>query len=208
LDSGRGNDAIQDFDRALEHQPQDPSILALRGRARVITSRYKEAIEDLKVALEAEPDDVEVLLNRGTAYEGVKSYKDAIKDFSRAIQIDPGSATPEMYYNLGKNYLLDGDLDKAIATLTKVVQMQPTHGLGYANRGVAYKEKGEYAQAVDDFRKATSFLKEPDRLATVSRLLSETEKRIQATRRLAPVPIIPPNTLDAETQPSTEKRLW
>jgi Tfp pilus assembly protein PilF len=113
-----------------------------------------------------------------------------------------------MYYNLGKNYLLDGDLDKAVATLTKVVQMQPSHGLGYANRGVAYKEKGEYERAVDDFRKARSLLKEQDRIATVGRLLNETEKRIQATRRLAPVPLIPQNSLDAETQPSTEKRLW
>jgi hypothetical protein len=86
--------------------------------------------------------------------------------------------------------------------------MQPDHGLGYANRGVAYKEKGEYERAVDDFRKARSLLKEQDRIATVGRLLNETEKRIQATRRLAPVPIIPQNSLGPETQPSTEKRLW
>jgi tetratricopeptide (TPR) repeat protein len=205
---GRGKDALEDFNRALQYQPQEPSILALRGRARVITSLYKDAIEDLKVALEAEPDNVEILLNRGTAYEAVKSYKNAIKDFSRAIEIDPGSATAEMYYNLGKNYIQDGDLDKAVTTLTKVVQMQPTHGLGYANRGVAYKEQGEFALAVDDFRKAQSLLKEQDRIATVGRLLNETEKRMRASRPPAPVPVIPQNSQDAETQPSTERRLW
>ena len=113
-----------------------------------------------------------------------------------------------MYYSLGKNYLLDGNLDEAVATFTKVVQMQPTHGLGYANRGVAYKEKGEYSRAADDFRKAMSLLKEQPRIAMVSRLLTETEKRIQASRPPAPVPVIPQDSPATETQPFTENRFW
>ena len=79
---------------------------------------------------------------------------------------------------------------------------------GMRTAGLHIKKKGSDAQAVDDFRKARSLLKEQDRIATVGRLLNETEKRIQASRRLAPVPIIPQDSLDPETQPSTEKRLW
>ncbi len=138
---------------------------------------------------------MEALTYRGKAYEAVKSYKEAIGDFSRAIEVDPAAATPEMYYDLGKNYLLGGDWDRAVETLTKVVQMQAINGLAYANRGVAYKEKGEFLKAAEDFRKALSLLKEESRIATVRRFLNETEKRIQASRPPAPVAVSPDNSL-------------
>ena len=160
------------------------------------------------MGLESDPDNRQVLSCRGKAYEALKYYKSAIRDFSRAVQIDPAAATAELYYNLGKNYLLDGEFNKAIATLTKVIQKQPAHGLAYANRGVAYNEKGEYAQATHDFRKAVSLLKEKARIAVVNRLLDAAEKRLQVTRQAGPFPIIPQESAELESRPAPEKQLW
>jgi tetratricopeptide (TPR) repeat protein len=106
-------------------------------------------------------------MDRGTRTE-------AVRDLNRAIALSSGSATIEMYYNLGKALLLNRELDKAIQTFTKVVELAPNHGLAYANRGVARKDKDEYFKAVEDFRKALTLLKKPSRIEQVRRLLEET----------------------------------
>jgi tetratricopeptide (TPR) repeat protein len=86
-----------------------------------------------------------------------------------------------MYYDLGKVRLQAGKFKRAIEILDKVIQMQPDHGLAYANRGVAYKSLGEYKRAAVDFQNALLILKDPKRVSQVKRQLEETESRIKAS---------------------------
>ena len=116
------------------------------------------------------------------AYLKQKFYSSAIKDFKQAIERDPGSAKPNLYYNLAKAYLLNRNLDQAIQGFTKTIKIKPTYGLAYANRGVAFKDKGDYDKAARDFRKALTLLNKPSRVAAVRRLLKETNGLMKRSR--------------------------
>ena len=128
-----------------------------------------------------EPRNVRALIYRGKANENLKLYDKAADDFSEALKRASGSATADMYYDLGKVRLQAGKFKQAIEVFDKVIQMQPDHGLAHANRGVAYKNLGEYKRAAADFQNALSILKDPKRVSQVKRHLEETEARIKAS---------------------------
>jgi tetratricopeptide (TPR) repeat protein len=107
---------------------------------------------------------------------------EATEDLSKAIVLDPKNATAKNYYDLAKNLVLVKQYDAAIQNFDKSLKLDSSSGLAYANRGIAYLNKGDQVKAVNDFRKALTLLKEPARIATVDKLLKDTEQKIQITR--------------------------
>lgn len=201
-------DAVKDFDSALALDPQLLEVRELRGHALVRMQRYKDAIPDLTAVLQADPQNVNALSSRGKAYEALKLIDAATKDFTRVIEIDPQHAGADVDHELAKAKLLKGDYVGAIETFTKAIQRQPDYGLAYANRGVAYRNKGDFAHAADDFRKALTLLKEPERVRQVTGLLREAEAGVQASRRVAPPRTRSPEPPDFLPYFPGEKRLW
>jgi hypothetical protein len=59
--------------------------------------------------------------------------------------------------------------------------MAPSHGLAHANRGVAYKNMGEYKRAAVDLQKSMSLLTDPKRVSQVKRHLEQTESHIKSS---------------------------
>jgi tetratricopeptide (TPR) repeat protein len=49
-----------------------------------------------------------------------------------------------------------GDMDTAMASLSKAIEKNPQMGLAYVARGKLYKDKGDYQKAAGDFEKASS----------------------------------------------------
>ena len=95
---------------------------------------------------------------------------------TRAVRSDPEKATARMHYELGKVQLLAGRYDEAVSSLTRAIEANPSYGLAYANRGVTYRNKGDYSLAAKDFRKALTLLHKPSRLSLIRKYLAETER--------------------------------
>ncbi|MBI4641081.1 MAG: tetratricopeptide repeat protein [Candidatus Tectomicrobia bacterium] len=71
------------------------------------------------------------------------------------------SSNPELLYmqavaynNQGLTHWQFGQYDQAIASYTKVLEIDPRFAEAYNNRGVAYHDKGQYDQAITDFNRA------------------------------------------------------
>jgi tetratricopeptide (TPR) repeat protein len=180
LEMGRPQDAAKDLESACKMAPDIPGIRALAGKAKLKAGRFKDAVADLDLALQKEPNNAAALVDRAGALDAQKRYPDVIRDLTRAIRIDPGAATADTYYDLAKAYLMTGDYDRSIEKFTEAITKQPSHGLAHANRGVAFRNKGQNAKAVEDFRKALQLLKDPSRQETIGRLLAETEAGLRA----------------------------
>ena len=56
--------------------------------------------------------------------------------------------------NLGNKYLLSQDYENAITAFSKAIDIDDMNADAYIGRGEAYKAKGDYASAWDDFNKA------------------------------------------------------
>ena len=74
---------------------------------------------------------------------------EAIKEFSRLIDAGPATAW-EAYYNRGIARRAQGDVDEAIADLTKTIAINPVFDDAYFYRAIAYRNKGRFSEAVSD----------------------------------------------------------
>ena len=60
----------------------------------------------------------------------------------------------EAYNNLGIAYGNKNQVDLAIASFAKVIQLEPNYAEAYNNRGIAYGKNGEVDLAIKDFTEA------------------------------------------------------
>ena len=89
---GRHENAIADYDKAIQLKPDLADAYSNRGNAKGRLERYEDAITDFDKAIQLEPDMAEAYSNRGNAKGGLGRYEDAIIDYDKAIQLKPDLA--------------------------------------------------------------------------------------------------------------------
>ncbi len=172
---------MKDFNRILHLEPRDFDALVERSKIYAAQRQFGKALGDLNLALEVKPKDKSAIIYRAEVCKNLKKYGEAAKDYAQAINLDPAAPNlASLYYSLGESLLLGNQLDYAIRALTKTIQLDPKNGLAYANRGVAFKDKGDLLAADSDFRASLKFLVKPSSRQFVIRLLNDVETRIMA----------------------------
>ncbi|MEO1524099.1 MAG: tetratricopeptide repeat protein [Planctomycetota bacterium] len=97
LDSGRHDEALADYERALHLNPQDYLILNGIGLAKHFQGDHLGAVEAFDRSIEWHPEnalDAVVLSNRGLARNALGEYLAAAEDYQRAITLDPMHPNP------------------------------------------------------------------------------------------------------------------
>jgi tetratricopeptide (TPR) repeat protein len=148
---GNYNQAIEDYDRAIEIRPGYVDAYNNRGSAYKGLGNYRRAIEDYNRAIEIRPGYVDAYNNRGNAYIALGNYKQAIEDYGRAIEIKPDA---DAYYNRGHAYADLGNHRQAIEDYGKAIEIKPDYADAYLNRGIACVGLGNYKQAIEDYGRA------------------------------------------------------
>lgn len=127
------NSAMLCYDEAIRLSPDNAYYYINRGVLQADMIDFISSIEN----------NVQVLTldNTKTARTRVQDqvtrtydYTPALHDMSRAAEIDPES--PYIHYNLGNLYCLSGDLPESIAQYTKAIEVAPSIGEAYYNRGL------------------------------------------------------------------------
>ena len=78
---GKYQDAIEDYNKAIELKPDYVDAYYNRGIAKANLGKFQEAIEDCNKVIELMPDCAIVYLLRGVANLELHNYIKAIKDF-------------------------------------------------------------------------------------------------------------------------------
>ena len=81
-------EAIENFNKAIELDPNSVAFYFARGDVYEILKKYEEAINDYDEAIELDPDNSYCYCNRGIAYEKMGEYQEAINDYNKAIELD------------------------------------------------------------------------------------------------------------------------
>ncbi len=107
--SGEYEKAIDEYNRAIELNPNYAPAYNNRGLAYYDQGMYSSAIADYTRAIQLSPNDTIAYYNRGnTYYDRENAYTDqgnynlAIADYTRAIQLDPNHVNS--HQNLGNVY--------------------------------------------------------------------------------------------------------
>jgi serine/threonine protein kinase len=143
---------IQNYDKAIELNPQDADAYNNRGIAYYYKGNYDQAIKDHNKAIELNPQHVNAYYNRGLAYRNKGDYDQAIKDYNKAVELNPQDA--DTYNNRGFSYYLKGDFQQAVKDFSKAIELNPQHAKAYNNRTNVYEKLGQTAKAAADRRKA------------------------------------------------------
>ncbi len=86
-DLQRYEEAIEDYDKAIELQPKLANAWFNRGNAKGSLQRHEEAIADFDTAIELQPDYAKAYHNRGVAKHSLGRYEEAIRDYYKAIEL-------------------------------------------------------------------------------------------------------------------------
>ena len=85
---GRYPEALADFSRAHQLDPNEAWIIANRGEAHQMMEHYDEALVDFNRGIELDPTYARAIGRRGLVYSALGRYPEALADFSRAHQLD------------------------------------------------------------------------------------------------------------------------
>ncbi|MFH1440728.1 MAG: tetratricopeptide repeat protein [Candidatus Omnitrophota bacterium] len=144
--------AISDFTKAIEINPNDAHGYNNRGLIYEIKGSYDQAIADFNKAIEINPDFEGPYCNRGNTYFDIGNYDQALADFSKDIELHPNSSIA--YYGRANTYMHRGSYEQAIFDFTKAITITPDYAEAYCNRGLVYTRTSNYDQALADFNKA------------------------------------------------------
>jgi len=141
--------ALDDFDHAIELNPNSAIIYYNRGLVYTDLEEQKQAIEDFNQAILLNPNDAFAYYNRGIAYADLNEHQQAITDFNQAIKLAPKNALA--YYRRGFSYSELKELGQAIKDFDQAIRLDPNYTSAYRSRGLASFELKEYQQAIQDF---------------------------------------------------------
>ena len=148
--------AIEDFDKAIELEPDYVDAYINRGIGYFKQGKYECAIEDYDKAIEISPDLPEAYNNRGISYFKQGKYECAIEDYDKAIELKPDYA--DAYNNRGLSYSLIKETQRALFDYDKAIEIDPNNSEVYYNRGNSYTDLKQYKRAIADYDKAIEIM--------------------------------------------------
>lgn len=117
FDQEKWTEAIEEYTKALELDPNNIHALTNRGSAYTHLGKYNEAIADLTKASEIDPGNIFPYYNRSIAYLYMNQYDNAIADCNKII--DLGIEFPWVYYHRAMAYKGKNDYGRALADFNK-----------------------------------------------------------------------------------------
>jgi Tfp pilus assembly protein PilF len=150
LENGNYRQAIAEFRRALDMDPDDSNYHFSMGTAYSLEGRDEAAIEELKTALRLDPKYSEA----HNIYAKKKRWAEAIAEFKAALA-NPDYGRPySPHLNLAQCYLEQGDLETSIEEYREALNSKPDSEIAHSGLARLYFRKGEMDLAVEEYEKA------------------------------------------------------
>lgn len=143
--------ASENYKLAIEESPDDPFHYISNGQFYDNLGEFDVAIINYDKAIKLAPNSCAAYNDRGVAYKGKGNLEQAVSDYNQAIKVDNKCA--DAYYNRGKARVSEGNLDGAVADFTQLISIEQRYD-AYINRGLAYRMKQQYTEALKDYNEA------------------------------------------------------
>ena len=157
---GKYKDALADYDRAIELNPDYAAAYYNRGNAKQKLGRDEAAVGDFDEAIRLNPDYAEAYGNRGTAKATLGRHEAAVADYNEVIRLNPDYAIA--YNNRGNVKQELGQHEVAVTDFDEAIRLNPDYAAAYVNRGNAKAVLDQREAARQDFTKARDLAGEAD----------------------------------------------
>lgn len=141
--------AESEFSRAIALEPDNPQIYDRRARCRFSAGRLQEALDDCNRALLLDGSNARLIWLRGFIHYRLDEYNAALMDSLTYAQMLPED--PQGHYNLGLVYKQLDRYDDAIASYSKVLELNPFEAQAYLERAsIMYHHSFDRSRAAHD----------------------------------------------------------
>ena len=121
--SGKAEEALAEFDRALTLDPYNVQALYGRGLIHQGEKNHQQAIKDFSAANGLKPQQLEPLLARANSFLALDKAKEAAADLDEAVQAAPNNAPA--WSARGITYERLGDKASASASYSRALALRP-----------------------------------------------------------------------------------
>ena len=149
---GHHDDALADYDAAVELSPLDPYVFISRSSYYRQTERWAQARIDIEKALELDLNNPDSYYERGLLSLDVKDYEQAELDFGKILKLNPDDN--DARYNYANALRNQSRGDEALLSVSEYVEAVPHDPQGFRLRGWIQMDLGDVDAAREDFRTA------------------------------------------------------
>lgn len=121
--SGKTEEALAEFNRAIELDPHNAQALYGRGLLYQGEKQHQLAIDDFTAANGLTPQQADPLLGRAISYLALDKVKEAAADLDEAAQVDPQNG--HVWTTRGQAYERLGDKTKAASSYGRAINLRP-----------------------------------------------------------------------------------
>ena len=154
INRGMRKEALLDYDKAVELDPNNVYAWANRGITRVQVGDLAGAKSDLAKAEAIDPSFVQNGIGRGMLADVERRPREAVEAYTRALEQEPNNSYA--IEHRAAAYASLGDTQRAVADLTTAIEKKPDDPDGYVDRGNFFLNQREYDKAIADFDTAHS----------------------------------------------------
>ncbi len=124
---GQFDQAIADYDQAIQLQSNDAGFIVSRGNAYYYKGAFDRAIENYDEAIRLNPNLALAYGNRGNVHRRIGQLEQAIRNYDKAIQLTPDDA--QIFADRGLAYEASGDTSQALRDFNKAYDLGFRHPL-------------------------------------------------------------------------------
>ncbi|MEM9353624.1 MAG: tetratricopeptide repeat protein [Planctomycetota bacterium] len=152
LDAGDAEGALDDFDAALDFDPNNWRARHNRGISLAQFGELAEAFDDINRVITEKPRFAKAYCNRATLYVQAGRHTEALDDYERAILLDDTMA--QAHIGRGRLCHQEGLLNEALVHFTKAIDEGPKTADLFCSRADLLADMGLYSQALADYARA------------------------------------------------------
>ena len=149
---GKGQEAVQTYDRVIQLKPDFPDVYNNRGYALKGLGQLDEALQSCEKAIQLKPNFAEGYATRGIVLKELGRLNEAMASYDKAIQLKPELA--EVYVNRSNLLRTLGQSQEAVTSADKAIELRPDLAISYNNRGAALEDLDQLQHALRDYDKA------------------------------------------------------
>ena len=177
LSKGKNYAALRDFSRAVKLNKTYGMVFLSRARTFANLNQYRKAVADFTHAISLARMEPQLYFERARAYQGLSEHASAIADYTKVIDLAPGHAQAFAFRALSFGMLKK--YEKAFSDADKAVELDPTSYFAYLSRGKIAKRKGDYDNALDDFKTVLEIKKEHAETLKLIGQIHEIRKNVE-----------------------------
>lgn len=151
-DSQRLDEALRDFQSAIELDPKCSLAIHNRGVTFAQRNQFAAALRDFNRVIELNPGLAIAYRNRAELLSALDRTQDALADYDRAIRSLPNDAGLYLARAAAKQRL--GKFAGAAADIERALELAPNDATAMVQRGNLAADQARFADAEKDFRQA------------------------------------------------------